>query len=106
MEDDPVIKERFVCVEGNSIEEINERAEWFGIDFNIFGEEGYLKWSKADPGDFTSPFPAFGRHPISMIDWCEWTIVYKNDNLYSNRAVPTDLEPDMSFLNPDYDLDP
>ena len=101
----PLIKERFVCVQGDSVEEINERAKWFGIDFEAQGRNGYLQWHPANGSD-VDRYPSWGRHRLETVEWDFWIVVYADDNLRSNGAIPTDLEPDLSFLNPDYDLDP
>ena len=103
-DDRRLIKERYVCVEGDSSEEILQRAEWFGIDFSASTEDDYRCWSQlGDRG--IKPCPMLGRTRLEDIEWDQWIIVYKNGNLKSNTAVPLDMEPDMSFLNPDYDLD-
>ena len=101
----PLIKERLVCVQGDSLEEINQRAEWFGIDFESEGPNGYYQWQRANRASMTR-YPMFGRTRLETIEWDWWIVVYEDGNLRCNSSVPFSDEPDMSFLNPDFDLDP
>lgn len=80
--------ERFVCIEADSREEANQRAEWFGIDLGATDENGYNRWEWHRPGMGTG-YPRLTDHHIETT-WYHggWVIVFKDDNIKSSFAIP------------------
>ena len=96
------IGERFACFEADSQEEANERAEWYGIDF----EETFGMWSsKKWEWHHTSCGIEVPMINNVLLENCPsmysgaYVIVYKNGNLKSSLAVPLNREPDHEDSN-------
>lgn len=84
------IKERFVCVQGRDVDNIKERAEWFGIDFEERGPRGYYRWQEPYQSDMRL-FPRWGHSALQLVDWAPWIIVYENGNLVTSPHFRLDL---------------
>jgi hypothetical protein len=92
--------ERFICFEANSMEEANERAEWYGIDMAEMIEDRRhpaLRWSWYLES-CGKPTAQIARYEIAEarrngIEG-DWIIVYLNGNLKSSLAIPFEDEPD------------
>jgi hypothetical protein len=96
------IGERFACFEADSQEEANERAEWYGIDFNErFGryQSHTWEWHRTSCG---IRIPAINSTPLEECPHVytgAYVIVYKNGNLKSSLAIPLNREPDHEDSN-------
>lgn len=78
----PVIREKFVCIEADTAEEADTRAEWFGLDFS--GEDSV--WCRSCSCCFTDQPEIVGRPP-ETVDYDDWVIVYRDGNMKSSFGM-------------------
>ena len=89
----PRVHTQLVCIEANSMAEMLQRAEYFGVDFDA--DPGCdcctNQWQRPEHGSRMNRSPQWRARPLDY--WhLSWLIFYRNDNLTDSRAIPLDSE--------------
>lgn len=89
-----LIGEHYVCIEGDTLDEVNERAVEFEISFNAVDQNFRPKWEPATDPELLREFPELNGERLEDFRYEEYIIVYKDDNMKSTLACPLEDEYD------------